>query len=134
MHILRMGASTLSLGDEDVDSLDLEGSRRRAARLQAQMPALVAHAYRIRQGKEIVHPKPEHSLAEGFLYMLEGVEPDPARVAGLNAYMVAVSEHGLNASTFAGRVIMGTDSDMVSALTGAICALKGPNADDSGSN
>jgi citrate synthase len=126
MHILRMGASTLSIGDENVDSLDMEESRRRAARLQAQMPALVAHAYRIKQGKEIVHPKPEHSLAEGFLYMLEGVEPDAARVAGLNAYMVAVSEHGLNASTFAGRVIMGTDSDMVSALTGAISALKGP--------
>ncbi len=126
MHILRMGASTLSIGDDSVDSLDLEQSRLRAARLQAQMPALVAHAYRIKQGKEIVHPKPEHSLAEGFLYMLEGVEPDAARVAGLNAYMVAVSEHGLNASTFAGRVIMGTDSDMVSALTGAICALKGP--------
>lgn len=126
MHILRMGASTLSIGDANVDSLDMEDNKRRAARLQAQMPALVAHAYRIKQGKEIVHPKPEHTLAEGFLYMLEGVEPDPARVAGLNAYMVAVSEHGLNASTFAGRVIMGTDSDMVSALTGAICALKGP--------
>ncbi|MBC8104548.1 MAG: citrate/2-methylcitrate synthase [Cytophagales bacterium] len=126
MHILRMGASMLSIGDATVDSLDMEENRRRAARLQAQMPALVAHAYRLKQGQEIVHPKPEHSLAEGFLYMLEGTEPDPARVAGLNAYMVAVSEHGLNASTFAGRVIMGTDSDMVSALTGAVCALKGP--------
>lgn len=126
MHILRMGASTLSIGDATVDSLDLEQNRRRAARLQAQMPAVVAHAYRIKQGKPIVQPKPEHSLAEGFLYMLEGAEPDPARVAGLNAYLVAVSEHGLNASTFAGRVITATDSDMVSALTGAICALKGP--------
>src|SRR5262249_54555571 len=57
---------------------------------------------------------------------LEGTEPHPARVDGLNAYMVAVSEHGLNASTFTGRVVVSTDSDMVSALTAAIGALKGP--------
>lgn len=126
MHILRMGASMLSIGDPDVDNLSKQSSQRRAARLQAQMPAIVAHSYRIANGQEIVHPKPEHGLAQGFLYMLEGKEPSQARVDGLNAYMVAVSEHGLNASTFTGRVIMSTNSDMVSALTGAICALKGP--------
>ncbi len=126
MHVLRMAASMLSIGDAEPDSLDAASNRKRAARLQAQMPALVAHAYRIKSGKDIVHPKPEHGLAEGFLYMLEGKEPDPARVDGLNAYMVAVSEHGLNASTFTGRVVVSTDSDMVSALTAAIGALKGP--------
>jgi citrate synthase len=126
MHVLRMAAAMLSLGDADADTLDPASARRRAARLQAQMPALVAHAYRIRAGKDIVHPKPEHGVAQGFLYMLEGKEPDPARVDGLNAYMVAVSEHGLNASTFAARVVISTDSDMVSALTAAIGALKGP--------
>lgn len=126
MHVLRMGASMLSIGDADVDNLDPESSRHRAARIQAQMPAIVAHTHRIRLGLPIVHPKPEHSLAEGFLYMLEGKDPHPARVAGLNAYLVAVSEHGLNASTFTGRVVMSTSSDMVSALTAAICALKGP--------
>ena len=126
MHVLRMGAAMLSIGDADVDSLDLAGAKRRAARLQAQMPALVAHTWRLRQGQEIVHPKPEHGLAEGFLYMLEGVEPDQARVDGLNAYMVAVSEHGLNVSTFCARVAISTDSDMVSGLTAAVGALKGP--------
>jgi citrate synthase len=125
MDILRMGASMLSVGDESLNTLELDDCRRRAARLQAQMPALVAHSYRLGEGLDIVEPKPEHGLAEGFLYMLEGKEPDPARVAGLNAYLVAVSEHGLNASTFTGRVIMSTDSDMVSSLTGAIGALKG---------
>jgi citrate synthase len=126
MHILRMGASMLSIGDETANSLALDDCAKRAARLQAQMPAIVAHTWRLSQGLEIVEPKPEHGLAAGFLYMLEGVEPDQARVDGLNAYLVAVSEHGLNASTFAGRVIIATDSDMVSALTGAIGALKGP--------
>ncbi len=126
MHILRMGASMLSVGYSNVDSLDLASAKRRAARLQAQMSAIVAHTYRLHQGLEIVEPKPEHGLAAGFLYMLEGVEPNPARVDGLNAYMVAVSEHGLNVSTFCARVAISTDSDMVSGLTAAVGALKGP--------
>jgi citrate synthase len=65
-------------------------------------------------------------LAEGFLYMLEGEDPEQARIDGLNAYMIAVSEHGLNASTFTARVVASTNSDMVSALTAAVGALKGP--------
>ncbi|MGV3724543.1 MAG: citrate/2-methylcitrate synthase, partial [Actinomycetota bacterium] len=92
----------------------------------AQMPALVAHSWRIGQGQEPVEPKPEHGFAQGFLYMLEGEEPNAARVDALNAYMVAVCEHGLNASTFTARVIASTNSDMVSAITGAVGALKGP--------
>ncbi len=126
MHLLRMGASMLSLGDDDIDSLSIESARRRASRLTAQMPAVVAHMWRMHKGLPIVPPKPEHGLAEGFLYMLEGKEPDPARVDGLNAYLVAVSEHGLNASTFTARVVISTDADMVSAQTAAIGALKGP--------
>ena len=126
MHILRMGAAMLSIGYPNVDSLDLAAAKRRAARLQSQMAAIVAHTYRLKNGQPIVEPKPEHGLAAGFLYMLEGVEPDPARVDGLNAYMVAVSEHGLNVSTFCARVAISTDSDMVSALTAAVGALKGP--------
>ena len=126
MHMLRMGAAMLSIGDPDVDSLELAAAKRRAARLQAQMSAIVAHTWRLRNGQEIVTPKPEHGLAAGFLYMLEGVEPEQARVDGLNAYLVAVSEHGLNVSTFCARVAISTDSDMVSALTAAVGALKGP--------
>jgi len=126
MHILRMGAAMLSVDDPSVDSLDIENNRKRAARLQSQIAAIVAHTYRLGHGMEIVEPKPEHGLAEGFLYMLEGVEPEQARIDGLNAYLVAVSEHGLNASTFAGRVTIATDSDMVSALTSAVGTLKGP--------
>jgi citrate synthase len=126
MHMLRMAASMLSIGDEDVDNLDLEPNRRRAARILAQIPALVAHTWRLHNGLELVEPKPEHGFAQGFLYMLEGKEPDEARVHGLNAYLVAVSEHGLNASTFTARVIASTNSDMVSAITGAVGALKGP--------
>ncbi|MEP6757150.1 MAG: citrate/2-methylcitrate synthase [Chthonomonadales bacterium] len=126
MHVLRIGASALSIGDTTIDAFSKEGNLLRAARLQAQIPAVVAHSYRINKGLPIVHPKPEHGLAQGFLYMLEGVEPSQARVDALNAYMTAVSEHGLNASTFTGRVVISTGSDMVSAITAAICSLKGP--------
>ena len=135
MDSLRMGASMLSIGDAELGgdaipssdhSVQIASAQRRASRLQAQMPAIVAHTWRLKNGQEIVHPKPEHGLAQGFLYMLEGEEPDPARVDGLNAYLVAIAEHGLNASTFTGRVVISTDSDMVSALTAAIGALKGP--------
>jgi citrate synthase len=126
MDILRMGASMLSIGDADLNTSDIASNQRRAARLQAQMPALVAKTWRLRSGQEIVPPKPEHGLAQGFLYMLEGREPEPYRVDLLNAYLVAISEHGLNASTFTGRCVIATGSDMVSALTAAIGALKGP--------
>jgi citrate synthase len=135
MDVLRMGASMLSLDPENTDTAeiavsgrpqDVEPNLRRAARLQAQMPAIVAHTWRLKNGLDLVEPKPEHGLAEGLLYMLEGKEPDPARVDGLNAYLVAIAEHGLNASTFTGRVVVSTDSDMVSALTACIGALKGP--------
>ncbi|HEX5322276.1 MAG TPA: citrate/2-methylcitrate synthase [Capsulimonadaceae bacterium] len=126
MDILRMGASMLSIGDADINNQDPENNRRRAARLQAQIPAIVAHTWRLKNGLDIVAPKPEHGLAEGFLYMLEGKEPEKARVDGLNAYLVTVSEHGLNVSTFAARVVVSTLSDMVSGLTAAIGALKGP--------
>lgn len=125
MHMLRMAVSMLSQGDADVDNLALPPSLVRAARLQAQIPALVAHTYRLNKGLQVVEPKPEHGLAEGFLYMLEGEEPSRARVDALTAYLVSVSEHGLNASTFAGRVTISTDADMVSALTSAVCTLKG---------
>ncbi len=80
----------------------------------------------INQGQELIEPKPEHGLAESILYMQRGTEPSQAEVDGLNAYMVAVAEHGLNVSTFAARVTVSTDSDMVSGLTSAVGGLKGP--------
>lgn len=126
MDLLRMGAATLSIGDADLSSQEIASNQRRAARLQAQMPALVAHSWRLHNGQEIVPPKPGHGIAQSFLYMLEGREPEPYRVDLLNAYLVAISEHGLNASTWTGRCVISTGSDMVSALTAAIGALKGP--------
>ncbi len=126
MHALRMGAAMLSVDDADVDDWSAEASRRRAVRIAARIPALIAHHYRLNRGEPIVEPPDRLGFAAGYLYMLEGREPAAARVDALDAYMVAVIDHGMNASTFTARVIASTGSDMVSAVTGAIGALKGP--------
>jgi citrate synthase len=125
MHALRMGAASLALDEPHVDDLSPEANRRLALRITARMPALVAHHYRLHQVLSICEPPDHLGFAAGYLYMLEGREPDPARVDGLNAYLVAVLEHGMNASTFVARAIASSDSDMVSAVTGAVGSLKG---------
>ena len=126
MHALRLGAATLSIDEPDADDLSQEANRRLALRITSRLPALVAHHFRLWHGQSICEPPDHLGFAAGYLYMLEGREPDPTRVDGLNAYLVAILEHGMNASTFTARVIASTEADMVSAITGAIGALKGP--------
>jgi citrate synthase len=125
MHALRIGAASLALDESHADDLSPESNRRLALRITARIPALVAHHYRLHQGQSICEPPDHLGFAAGYFYMLEGREPDPARVDGLNAYLVAVLEHGMNASTFVARAIASSDSDMVSAITGAVGSLKG---------
>ena len=125
MHDLRMAAATLSQDDPDIDNITVESSRKRAARLLARMPLLVGTYWRLHSGKDVPEVRAEAGVAETLLHLFNGEAPDPALVAALDAYLVAVSEHGMNASTFVGRSICATNSDMVSALTGAIGALKG---------
>jgi citrate synthase len=116
----------LSVDDPTADDISPEPNRRRATRITARIPALVAHHYQLRQSGKTFEPPDHLGVAAGYLYMIEGKEPEPARVDALNAYMVGVIDHGMNASTFTARVIASTASDMVSAVTGAIGALKGP--------
>ena len=126
MHALRIGAAALSVDDSRADETSIEGNRQRALTLTARLSTLVAQHHRIRAGLPTVEPPDDLGIAAGYLYMLEGRAPDPYRVEALNAYMVAVIDHGMNASTFTARVIASTGSDMISAITGAIGALKGP--------
>ena len=125
MHALRMAAATLSQDEPDVDDISIPASRARAARLLSRMPLLVGMYWRLSQGLDIPEVRADASVAETLLHLLNGTPPDPAQVKALDAYLVAVSEHGLNASTFVGRCIVSTNSDMISAQTGAIGALKG---------
>ena len=126
MSALRTATSMLADFDPDTESHDPAANYSNAIRLTAKMPTIVAAFDRIRQGKEPVAPKGEGSMAFDFLYMLNGEEPGSAAEAIMDAALVLHAEHGLNASTFTCRVIGSTLSDMYSAVTGAIGALKGP--------
>ena len=97
-----------------------------ARALTAFSPSALAAFARLRSGKEPVAPDPELDLVPGFLYQLNGERADDATARALDAYFIVGAEHGLNASTFAARVITSTRSDIASAVTGAIGALKGP--------
>jgi len=121
MDALRMAAGTLSLGAQAGDD-----PQEDAATLVAAFPAIVASYWRLLEGKEPLAPRQDLGHAASFLYLLAGEEPAPARVRGLETYLNTVIDHGFNASTFAARVIVSTHSDLVSAVTGAVGALKGP--------
>ena len=114
MDALRMAAGTLSLVSDD------------ATAIVARIPTIVAAYSRLQQGQPVVPPSPELGHAANFIYMLSGQVPDAARVRGLETYLNTVIDHGLNASTFTARVITSTGSDLVSAVVGALGALKGP--------
>ena len=97
-----------------------------ARALTTLAPSALAAFARLRDGMEPIEPDPSLDLAEGFLYQLRGERPDSASARALDTYFIVGAEHGFNASTFAARVIISTHSDMASAVTGAIGALKGP--------
>jgi citrate synthase len=94
--------------------------------LTAMAPSALAAFARLQQGLEPIEPDPGLSLAAGFLYQLRGEPPDDAAARALDAYFIVAAEHGFNASTFTARVITSTQSDLASAVCGAIGALKGP--------
>ncbi len=119
MDALRMAAGTTSLGVA-------EGSYAQALALVARLPTIAAAYWRLRDGEEPVAPDPKLGHAANYLYMLTGEVPGAESVRALETYLNAASDHGMNASTLAARVIVSTRSDIVSAIVGAIGALKGP--------
>jgi citrate synthase len=126
MAALRTAVSALALFDNEADDMSFEANYRKSIRLQARVPTIIAAFDRLRKGEEPVAPRKEKSLAFEFLYMLNGEEPGAAAERTFDVCLVLHAEHGLNASTFTGRVIGSTLSDLYSAITGAIGALKGP--------
>ena len=114
MDALRIAAGTISMLSDD------------ACAIVAQCPTIVATLWRLRQGGDPIAPRPDLGHAANFLYMLDGQPPDAERTRGLETYLNTVVDHGLNASTFTARVITSTGSDLVSAVVGALGALKGP--------
>ena len=126
MAVLRTAVSALAHFDEETEDTSVEANKRKAIRLLARMPACIAAFARIRNGQEPVAPLDHGSTAHNFLYMLNDEEPGEAAEETFDVCLVLHADHGLNASTFTSRVIGSTLSDMYSAITGAIGALKGP--------
>ena len=126
LELLRTATSLLSFSDPAESAIDRENDRRKAAALIARLPTIVARHHRLRQDLDPVDPDPELSYAENFLTMLRGESPTEREARAFDVAMILHAEHELNASTFAARVVAGTGSDMHSAITAAICALKGP--------
>lgn len=126
MEALRTAVSALSFFDPDERAVDHDSNIRKAFDLTAQIPMIIAAFDRIRKGKSIVEPDPSLSHAANFLYMLSGEKPSETATKAFDIALILHADHELNASTFAARVIAATLSDIHSAITGAIGALKGP--------
>jgi len=116
MDALRMAAGTVRTGADDEEAFVLVSC----------LPTIVAAYWRMLGGEEPVAPDPELGHAANYLYMLTGDVPGGEFARALETYLGAVSDHGMNASTFVARAIVSTRSDFVSAVAGAIGALKGP--------
>jgi citrate synthase len=126
MEVLRTAVSLLSIYDADEKNSTHAANLRKSFRLTAQIAMIVAVFDRIRKGKAIVEADPTLSHAGNFLWMLNGEKPSDTATRAFDIALILHADHELNASTFAARVIAATLSDLHSAITGAIGALKGP--------
>lgn len=125
MVVLRTIVSLLAMFDENPDDLSPDNLRRITTSLLSRFPVILATYHRLRQGLGPVAPRKDLSHAANFLYMLNGEEPGPRSVEGMNAYLVLLADHGMNASTFTSRVVAGTQADVFGAISAAIASLKG---------
>ncbi len=126
MEVLRTAVSALSCYDPDERDNSHDANVRKSFRLTSQIAMLVAFYDRIRKGKPLVQADPSLSHAGNFLWMLNGDKPSETATRTMDIALILHADHELNASTFAARVIAATLSDIHSAITGAIGALKGP--------
>jgi citrate synthase len=126
MEVLRTAVSALSCYDSDEQDNSHDANLRKSFRLTSQIAMLVADYDRIRKGKPLVDADPSLSHAGNFLWMLNGEKPSDTATRTMDVALILHADHELNASTFAARVIAATLSDIHSAITGAIGALKGP--------
>jgi citrate synthase len=115
-------AAAVDPGDDDSDEANL----RKAYRLIAQTPQIIATYQRLRSGGDAIEPRDDLGVAANFLYALTGKQPDPQVARDFDVVLVLYADHTLNASTFAGRVAAATLADMYAAATAAVATLQGP--------
>jgi citrate synthase len=126
MEVLRTAVSHLAMYDPERGDLSEDATKRRAIRLVAKVPTIVAILHGIRSNQQVPKPTEEFGFAENFLYMFRGKVADEDEKDAIDRFMKLHADHGFNASTFAARVTASTNSDMYSAVTSAIGTLKGP--------
>lgn len=126
MSVLRTATSAAAFVDPDRGDLSPQAEYRKAVRLIAQLPTMVAMFHRLREGRRALAPRPKLAHAANFLHLLFGRQPDPDAARALDVALILHADHELNASTFAARVIAATLADMHGAVTGAIAGLAGP--------
>ncbi len=122
MALLRTAVSALGSTGDFADSPSIA----QAMSITAKIPTILATFHRYRVGLPILSPRADLSHTANYLYLLTGEEPTASQVRALDAYLALTADHGMNASTFTARVIASTLSDLISSITGAIGALKGP--------
>lgn len=126
MNVLRTAVSASVFVDPDRGNDGREAEYRKAVRLIAQLPTMVAMFHRLRNGEKPLSPRRGLSLAANFLYLISGKKPDREAEHALDVALILHADHELNASTFAARVVAATLADVHGAVTGAIAALAGP--------
>lgn len=126
MDVVRTAVSVIGALDPNADDSSPEGNLEKAIRLFAKLPAVVSYDQRRRHGQALIEPREDLDYSENFLWMTFGEIPDPVVVDAFRVSLVLYAEHSFNASTFTARVITSTLSDLYSAVTGAVGALKGP--------
>ncbi len=126
MDVVRTAVSVLGAADPDTADSSRSANQDKAVRLFAQLPSIVAYDQRRRRGEHLIEPRDDLGYSANFLFMTFGEVPDLTVVTAFDVSMILYAEHSFNASTFTARVITSTLSDLHSAVTGAIGALKGP--------
>jgi len=126
MDVLRTAVSSLDLYDPKGQGTDRESAVGAAVRITSQIGTIAAAWDRIRNGKGVITPDKDLSIAENFLYMLRGERPEADEARMFDIALILHADHELNASTFTTRVVAGTLADMYGAVTAGIAALSGP--------
>jgi citrate synthase len=126
MHVLRTAVSMLSIYDPEANDMSPEANVRKAQKLMSQTATIATTFDRIRNKRDVIEGDPNLGFAANFLYTLTGKRPDDVMERAFDIALILHADHELNASTFAGRVTAATLSDIYSAVTAAIGALKGP--------
>ncbi len=126
MDVMRSGASLLASWDPDVADNSRAANLRKAERLLAQLPLVMGAMHQLRRGKSPIPYDPSQSFAANVLLQITGKRPTADHAKAMDVSLTMYAEHEFNASTFSARVVCSTLSDMHSAITAAIGALKGP--------